>query len=187
MSRGSNAYEQKAKRAVPQAPVSLCGRPVVFVNEPAKNVLTMDALQFGSGDGSFVGHGYLKIDATMRPLSVVVADILTKYSFEVTVTQNDEPVEAFGADRPHPSFRESVGPRRSDWRLDHPDALGAEYLVETCGELGVPVSDEELDGAPSVKQIADQVASCLGDAPVGWPVTPRTCTSLVDNSMTKST
>jgi hypothetical protein len=88
MFRGSNAYGQKAKRAVPQAPVSLCGRPVVFVNEPAKNVLTMDALPFGSGDGSFVGHGYLKFDATMRPLSVVVA-------------------EAFGADRPHPSFRES--------------------------------------------------------------------------------
>jgi hypothetical protein len=60
-----------------------------------------------------------------------------------------------------------AGPRRSDWRLDHPDSLGAEYLVETCGELGVPVSDEEPDGAPLVKQIADQVASCLSDERTG--------------------
>ena len=88
MFRGSNAYEQKAKRAVPQAPVSLCGRPVVFVNEPAKNVLTMDALQWGSGDGPFAGHGYLKIDATMRTLSVVVADTLTKYSYLIGITAN---------------------------------------------------------------------------------------------------
>jgi len=141
MFRGSNAYEQKAKRAVPQAPVSLCGRPVVFVNEPAKNVLTMDALQSGSGDGPFAGHRYLKIDATMRTLSVVVADILTKYSFEVTVAQNDEPDEAFGADRPHPSFRESVGPRRSDWRLDHPDSLGA---ADRASEFSDPSSQGGL-------------------------------------------
>jgi len=157
---------RKPSGAVPRAPASLCGRRVVF-NEPAKNVLTMDALQRGSGDDLFAGHGHAEIDTSVRALSVVVADILTKYSFEVTVAQNDEPVEAFGADRPHPSFRESVGPRRSNWRLDHPHSLGAEHLVETCGELGVPVSDEELDGAPLVNETTDQIASNLGDERAG--------------------
>jgi hypothetical protein len=46
---------------------------------------------------------------------------------------------------------------------DHPDAFGAEHLVEAGTELGVPIPNEELDRSTAVYQITDQVAGYLGD------------------------
>src|ERR1019366_3139094 len=103
----------------------------------------------------------------MRALPVVVAGILAKDSLEVATAKDKHPVEAFGANRPDPAFRKRVGPRRSDWRLDHSDSLGAEHLVKGGGELGVPVSDEELDGAPALGKITDQIAGDLGNERTG--------------------
>ena len=124
--------------------------------------------RWGSGDGAVGGHRHLKIDSSMRALSVVVADVVPKYSFEMSMAHNENPVEAFSANRPHPAFRERISLRRSDRRLDHPDALGAEYLVEAGGEFGVPIPDEELEGAPSVDEIADHVAGNLGYECIVW-------------------
>jgi hypothetical protein len=99
----------------------------------------------------------------MRALLVAVSDIFTKYSFEVTVTQDEHPVKAFDANRPHPALRVGIGPRRSDWRLDDPDAFGAEHLGEAGGEPGVPIPDRELDGSTSVGHVTLDVARHLGD------------------------
>ena len=85
----------------------------------------------------------------------------------MAVANDEQPIEAFGANRSYPAFRVGVRPWRSDRCLDHADSLGAEHLVERSGELGVPVSDEELDGAPSFGQITDQVAGELGDEGAG--------------------
>jgi hypothetical protein len=147
--------------------VWLRGHRVVFVNEPAKDVVTMHDLQRGGDVQAFARHRYLKIDASVRALLVVMVDVLRKDPFEMAMAQNEQPIEAFGANRPYPAFRESVGPRRSDWRLDHSDAFGTEHLVKSGGELGVPVSDEELEGATSVRQITDQIASNLSDERAG--------------------
>ena len=103
----------------------------------------------------------------MKALLVVVAGTLTEDSLEVALAKDEQPIEALRPDRSHPSFRVSVGPWRSDGRLDHPDSLGAEHLVEAGGGLGVPVPDEELDGAPSFGQITDWVAGYLGDEGAG--------------------
>ena len=81
----------------------------------------------------------------------------------MTLAQNEQPVETFSPNCPHPPLRVCVGPRRSNWCLDDPDALRAEYLVEAGGELGVTVPDEELDRATTVGEITDQVAGHLGD------------------------
>jgi hypothetical protein len=105
----------------------------------------------------------LKIGASVRPLAVVVADVLAKDSFERSMSQNEQPVKAFCTHGPHPAFRVGIGSRRSNRCFDHPDALGAKYLVETGRELRVTVSDEELDGSTSVQEITDQIASYLGN------------------------
>src|ERR1017187_6326181 len=94
----------------------------------------------------------------MRTLPVVVVDVLTKCSFEVTTTENEDRVEAFSPTGPHPTFRVGVGPWRSNRRLDHADAFGAEHLVEADGELGIAIPDEELDGPSAVTQVTHQVA-----------------------------
>jgi hypothetical protein len=53
----------------------LCGHREVRVNEAAKDFLTMDVEQWGCGGGPVAGHGYLKIDTTMRTLLVAVIGI----------------------------------------------------------------------------------------------------------------
>ena len=75
----------------------------------------------------------------MGPLSVVVADALPQHPFEVSPTQDEHPVQALGPHGSHPAFREGIDPRQSDRDPDHPDAFGAEHLVEAGRELGGPV------------------------------------------------
>jgi hypothetical protein len=85
----------------------------------------------------------------------------------MAMAQNEQPVQALGPDRPHPTFRVGVSPWRSDWCLDHLDAFGAKHLIEAGGERGVPVPDEESDGATSVDEITDQISGQLGDQRTG--------------------
>lgn len=91
--------------------VWLCSHQVVFVDEPAKNVVTVDVPQRGSDGEAFARHRHLKIDASVRALLVVMADVFSKDSVEVAAANDEQPVQAFGANCPYPAFRESVGPR----------------------------------------------------------------------------
>jgi hypothetical protein len=100
-------------------------------------------------------------------LSVVVAGILSEYPFEVSPAQDEHPVQTLCPHGSHPALGVGIGPRGSDWRPDHPDALGAEHLVEAGRELGVPVPDQELEGSTTVGQILDEVSSYLGDEGAG--------------------
>jgi hypothetical protein len=61
---------------------------VVFVNEPAKNVVALDALQWGSGDGPFAGNGHAEINTSVRALFVVMDHVLPKDLFEVFAPNN---------------------------------------------------------------------------------------------------
>jgi hypothetical protein len=124
----------------------------------------------------------------MRAPPVVALDVLPKDSLEMTMAEDEDPVEAFSPHRPHPTFSEGIGPRRSDRRLDDSDTFGPEYLVETRCKLGVAIPDQELHGLTTVQEISYQVASHLGDEGAG-----RMGSDSEDvyfscpNSMTKST
>jgi hypothetical protein len=85
----------------------------------------------------------------------------------VTATEDEHPVEAFGPNGPHPSFRVGVRPRRTDRCLDYANALRGKDLVEAGRELCVAIPDEELDGARAVCQGTHQVAGYLGDEGTG--------------------
>jgi hypothetical protein len=80
----------------------------------------------------------------MRAPPIVVLHVLPKNSFEMTMAEDEDPVEAFSPNRPHPTFSEGIGLRRSDRRFDESDTFGAEYLVEDS-------------------EIANQVAGHLSD------------------------
>ena len=86
----------------------------------------------------------------MRPLSVVVSDVLPKHSTEMASAHDEQPVEAFVSNRLNPKLCERVGPRRSNGRLDYPDPLGTEHFIEAGGELGISVPDQELDGTTEI-------------------------------------
>jgi len=49
----------------------------------------------------------------------------------------------------------------------HADALGAEHLIEHRRELGVAVTNKELEPGGAVSQVEHQVPGLLGDPPGG--------------------
>ena len=77
--------------------------------------------------------------------------------------EHEDPVEALGPRRPHKAFRDRVRPRRADGGLDDFGTFRSEDLVETGGELRVPVPDEELHRATCLDQVGGQLPGGLGD------------------------
>ncbi len=105
--------------------------------------------------------GWPKLKGAVRPLGVVVIDINTKDVFEVAPVEDQEPVETLRADRSHEAFRDRVRLWRAHWRLDDPDALASEDVVERAGVLAVPVTDQETCSLEEADEA--QVACLLGD------------------------
>jgi hypothetical protein len=81
---------------------------------------------------------------------VGILDVDSKDLLKAAAPDDQQPVQALGADRPHPA----LGMRIRRWcpyrRVEHLATLRAEHLVETAAELGVPVVDKEahLPAAP---------------------------------------
>src|ERR1022692_1586931 len=105
------------------------GQWVILVNETAEHVVAEGLHRRGSGGRLCTRQGHLKIDPLVWPLLVVVADVPLKNPLEVSMAEDEHPVQAFVAHRPHPALGVGVGPGRSDRSPDDPDAFGAEHLV----------------------------------------------------------
>ena len=54
------------------------------------------------------GLGGGKIEPAVGPGAVVMADVRSQDSFEVSSPEDQDPVEAFGAHRSDPTFRERI-------------------------------------------------------------------------------
>src|SRR6266511_3748959 len=76
--------------------------------------------------------------------------------------EDQQPVEALSTEAPDPALGVRSRPRRSDGRLDHADAFGAEDLVEVAAELAVAVTDQEPRLDALVVEVHEQVARLLG-------------------------
>ena len=131
--------------------------------------MTMDAESQGIDRVRTVRHRDLKVDASMRALSVVVADVLAKDPFEMTMAKNEAPVEAFGPDGSHPALR--VGDRTGVRIVSVP------IEANTSSKLAVNfVSLSRMrnlkDRLRSTKSSARLRATCVTNASVGWSVTP---------------
>src|SRR5438045_2924087 len=98
----------------------------------------------------------------MWPVLVVVAAVDAEHVLEMTAADDEDPVEAVGADCAHPAFGEGVRVRRLNWRADDLDAFGAEDLIEGVAELRVAIVDEESEGV-LVAELDGEVARLLGD------------------------
>ena len=98
----------------------------------------------------------------MWPVLVVVATVDAEHMLEMAPAENEDPVEAVGAERADPALGEGVRVWRLDRSADHLDALGAEDLVEGVAELRVAVVDEKPERS-LVAQLHDQVARLLDD------------------------
>jgi hypothetical protein len=74
-----------------------------------------------------------------------VIGVFTKDEPQMPFTGDQYTVQALAADAADPALGDRVGARRLDRRPDGPHSDGAEHGVERCGELGVPVTDQELE------------------------------------------
>jgi len=104
-----------------------------------------------------------QVAALSEKVSVVMADVVGKNLFEVAAAGDQGPVEAFGSHGPDPALRVRICPGGADRGLDDLDAFGGEHLVEGRGEFRIPVTDEEAERSSALYEIADEVASDLGD------------------------
>lgn len=98
----------------------------------------------------------------MRPVFVVMPTVDAEHVLEMAAAEDQDPIEAVGADGPHPAFGVGVRAWRLDGRADHLDPLGAEDLVEGVAELAVAIVDEESEGL-RIPEFHDEVARLLDD------------------------
>ena len=94
----------------------------------------------------------------MRPVLVVMAAVDAQHALEMTAAEDQDPVEAVGADRAHPALGIGVRVWRLDRRVDHSDAFGPEDFIEVVAELRVTVVDEEPERL-LLTQLHDEVAA----------------------------
>jgi hypothetical protein len=92
-------------------------------------------------------------------LAVDVEDVL-----EVAPAEDEDPVEAVGAEGTDPAFGVCVRVRRLDRRAVDPGGLAWEHLLEGVAEFRVSVMDEEPDGCSS--------PSCMTRLRACWVVQP---------------
>jgi hypothetical protein len=83
-----------------------------------------------------------KSQRSVRTVLVVVPDVDPKDLFEVAAPNNEQPVQALGADRWDPALRVRVCPWCPHWRDQDLGALVADYIVEGAGELRVMVAKQ---------------------------------------------
>src|ERR1039458_5162951 len=140
----------------------------VLVDDPTQHVATANVAERRGSRGHCADRcGHLESKAAVRPMLVVMPDVVAKDGFEVVATENEHPVEALFSDGPYPPLRMRVRTRRSDGRLDHLYAFGCEHLVKAGGELRVAVSDQEPERPTVLGEIPCEVADNLGDKGAG--------------------
>jgi hypothetical protein len=109
----------------------------------------------------------LQPERPMRAMGVVVLGVDPQHLLKVAVADNQQPVQALGADRPDPALGIGVGVGCLHRRDEHLDTLGAEHVVEAAGELRVTIAQYiaqyKAEPASLLLQHQQQVAGLLGD------------------------
>ena len=99
----------------------------------------------------------------MRAVPVVVPDVDSQDLLEVAAADDQQPVQALGADRADPPLGVRVRLGRLYRRHQHLGVLGAEHIIEAVGELRVMVADKEAQLPSLLAQDQQEVAGLLGD------------------------
>jgi len=99
----------------------------------------------------------------VRPMHVVVLHVDAQHLVQVFASRDQQPVQALGADRANPAFREGVGVGCLDWCQHHLGVLGAEEVIEGAAEFGIPIAQDELDSSSLLAQHQQQIPCLLGD------------------------
>nr|WP_220447739.1 hypothetical protein [Nonomuraea diastatica] len=105
--------------------------------------------------------GWSLSTALMRPMRVVVIEILVQNHAQVTFAVDQHSVGALAAYRPDPALGVAVRPWCPRWCLQHRDTYGGEHLIEDGSELSVPIADKEAKRPCSLAEVDQEVAGLL--------------------------
>ena len=104
-----------------------------------------------------------QVQSAVGPFPVVVLDVDPEHPLQVSMPEDEAPVQALCPDGTDPSLGEGVGPGSSDGSADHLGPVGAEDLVEARRVLGVSVTDQEAKAGLVIDDVPGQVPRLLGD------------------------
>ncbi len=125
---------------------------------------------------------------TVRPSTVVMANVLREHQTQVPLTEDQHTVGQFGSEGADEPFGETVRPRATRRNPDHLDAHIGEDGVEGCGELAGPVANEDPKLGDATAQIHDEIADLLGGpSAIGVCGRAQRCTDRLATSRTKNT
>ena len=87
---------------------------VVFVDDPTQHVATANVAERPGSRGHCAGRcGHLESKAAVRPMLVVMLDVVAKDGFEMVTAENERPVETLFTYGPYPALRDRVRAWRS--------------------------------------------------------------------------
>jgi hypothetical protein len=85
---------------------------------------------------------------------VVIVDVFTPQSPEVSIVQRDDVIEHFAASAADPAFRHSVLPRAPNTRANRFQGARLQKLEDIAAELGVTVEQDVPVGAGKRQRLA---------------------------------
>jgi hypothetical protein len=106
--------------------------------------------------------GRALVERPGRAMNVKVSDVLAQDQLQVPLARDQHPVQALAPGAGYPPLRDRVRPWRPDRGPDDPHADRSEHRVERSGELGVPVTDQELEAVSAALEVHQEVAGLLG-------------------------
>jgi hypothetical protein len=137
--------------------------------------------------GRVAAFGRQEPERAVGPVLVVVAAVDAEHALEVAATEDEDPVEAVGADSPHPAFGVGVRVWRMDGCADHLDPFGAEDVIEGVAEFAVTIVDEKRDGWSSPSSITKLRACWATQPPSGLALQAMYSIRLVASEMKNNT
>jgi len=127
-------------------------------------------------------------DALMRAGGVVMLLVFGQCGAQVSLVQDQGPVEKLPAQGTDEALADRVHPRRQHGRAHDGGPGGLEDGIERRGEVRAAVTDQEPEVPNrSPRSRARLRACCTVHSPVGWAVTPPRCILWVPCSMNTST
>ena len=93
----------------------------------------------------------------MRRMAVVVIDEDEQGMLQMLESEDQEPIETFGANGPHEPLRYSVGLRGAKRHANDLDSGASKHLVTPVREFLVAVADQKLNGLLALRQSPRQL------------------------------
>jgi Helix-turn-helix of DDE superfamily endonuclease len=133
----------------------------VFVDQTAEPVPSQDPDIRAQGGRMLAPGRRALVERPVRAMDVTVIDVLAQDQLQARLAGDQHPVQALAPGAGYPPLRDRVHSGRPDRGPDDPHADRSEHGVERSGELGVPVTDQELEVVSAALEVHQEVAGLL--------------------------